>query len=150
MRQLAALPLVLVLGASSTACSRPWTAARAVVNAAAIGVRTADGQVVRAYERSECETTEDVEVLRRCVRELRQATEALQAARAAALEGEALVDLWEDLGTEPGDWRSWLESGAQVLARLVEVLEAASVDIPEELREGARAVEAYLEARRTP
>jgi hypothetical protein len=149
MRELAVLPLILAVAAGAVACSRPWDAARTVVTAAALGVREADAQVVRAYEDSACETTEDLEELRRCVRQLREATEALQAARAAVLEGESAVDLWEQGGTEPSSWSGWLESGGQALARLVAVLEAAGVNVPEALQDGAAALDAYLEGRRS-
>lgn len=148
MRQLAALPLVLVLGLAAAACSRPWTVARTVVSSLAEGVHEGAEAAVDAYEASDCETTEDVEELRQCVQDLRAVAEARSTARAALLEGEALVDLWEQGGTEPGDWAAWAERTAQALARLVELLDRATVPIPEELTEAARVLDAYLEGRR--
>ena len=150
MRHFATLPLVLCLsaGAMGAHCNAARSAARTVLEATAEGVATADAAVVEAYESSPCESTEDVEELRHCVSQLRQATEALQAARAAAREGESILDAWDHGATEPAEWTGWLTTIGQALARLVEVLELAGLDVPEELLGGAAALDAYLEDRR--
>ena len=139
---------VLLFAVLLCGCPRPWDTARTVVvEPAAEGVAEADEAVVEAYEASSCDETEDVAELRQCIERLRDATTALQAARAAVREAESLVDAWEQGGTEPTDWVGWLTTGGQALARLVELLDAAGVPVPGMLRTAAEALDAYLESR---
>jgi hypothetical protein len=148
MEMIAALVAVLVtLGALG--CEKQWQVGRTVVSAAAHGLVAADQAVVAAYEASPCESTQDPDELETCLSSLRSAVRGLQTTRAVIEQGESIVDLWAHGGTEPGAWEGWLESGAQALARLISVLDAATVPIPDPLREAAAALDAYIEARRS-
>ena len=131
----------LVAAALLTAgCERPWQAARTVVTATAGAVAAADVAVEAHYEASPCEGTQDVAELEACVARLAAAVEALQAAREAALAGEAIVDTWERLALEPDAWPPWLLSIGAALAHLVALLEAAGVDVPDEVTDLAALV----------
>lgn len=140
--------LVLALGALGAHCNAARDGARTVLTATAQGVHEGSEAAVDHYEASDCNTTEDVEELRRCVQSLRDVAEARQVARAALLEGESILDAWDHGSTEPEDWAGWLETVGQALARLVGVLETAGVEVPEELTSAAATLDTYLERRR--
>lgn len=134
------IPLVLFSG-----CAKPWQAARTVVTVSAEAVNAAQIAVADQYAASPCETTEDVAELEQCVANLGSLVEYIDVARAALLEGEAVVDVWQSAQSEPSEWRGWLTAAARVLARLAALLEAARVDVPEDLVSISATIDSLLE-----
>lgn len=147
MRERRMIAALVTLAALSAGCERPWQHGRTVVVAMAEGVASADAALDDAYEAMGCET-DDVARLRQCVAMLEDQAEVLRIVRASVLEGETLVDAWRQAGTEPEDWRAWLDTAGQLAARLVALLESSGVEVPADVSRIAEAVDNWLEGRR--
>lgn len=137
--------LIAVVALAAAGCAKPWQAARTVVTASAEAVADADRVVAEHYEASGCPEEEDIQALEQCVANLADLVGVLELARATVLEGESLVDLWQRAQSQPDEWRGWLSSAGQVVARLAALLDGAGVDVPVDVLEVAELLDGILE-----